>query len=546
MTTRDACLLIPTRWGVKPMQGSSASPPGRGWRKYGLRLVAILSAVLLVAGLSAGYAIQARAATSPVTVSLTFDDSNADQLPAEQEMKSLGLHGTFYTVSGWVNQPGYLTLPQVQQIAADGNEIAGHTIEHPDLPTLPTLAEQEREICNDRVNLINWGFKPTDFAYPFADADTNEQYAKACGYNSARGLGDVVDPEGDCNGCVYAETTPPPDPYYLRAPDEVESTWTLANMEAEVTNAQAHGGGWVNLTYHHICTNIGAANCPADLSTTPTIFNSFVTWLAGQASKGVTVKTVQQVIGGTFNPGTFINPPAPAAAGVNALVDPGLTSTDPNTGFPACYQPGGWGTNTVAWSSGTNVPPGSPAGSHSEDVTVTNYSSGDAKLLPTLDQGACAPTVVPGNSYQVSVQYESTAVSQFALYYRTTNGSWAYWTSSPWVAASPTWATATFTTPAVPAGANGVSFGLALIANGSLTTDDYSFVLPASAGTAATSAVKALASGTAAGPPVTPISREKKHLHSRIKLHIPGRGEIAQRHTFPMPEWPGPHAKSPT
>ena len=158
---------------------------------YGM--VAILGAVLLAAGLSAGYAMQARAATSPVTVLLTFDDSNADQLPAEQEMKSLGLHGTFYTVSGWVNQPSYLTLPQVQQIAADGNEIAGHTIEHPDLPTLPTLAEQEREICNDRVYLINWGFKPTDFAYPFADADTNEQYAKACGYNSARGLGDVVD-----------------------------------------------------------------------------------------------------------------------------------------------------------------------------------------------------------------------------------------------------------------------------------------------------------------------------------------------------------------
>ena len=46
-------------------------------------------------------------------------------------MKSLGLHGTFYTVSGWVNQPSYLTLAHVQQIAADGNEIAGHTITAP-------------------------------------------------------------------------------------------------------------------------------------------------------------------------------------------------------------------------------------------------------------------------------------------------------------------------------------------------------------------------------------------------------------------------------
>ena len=131
-------------------------------------------------------------------------------------------------------------------------------------------------------------------------------------------------------------------------------------MEQQVTNAKSHGGGWVILTYHHICSDIGAADCPADLSTTPTIFNAFVTWLAAQASKGVTVKTVQQVIGGKFNPGVSVSPPAPAAAGVNALTDPGLTSMDSSTGFPTCYQPGGWGTNTVAWAGTTNVPPGSP------------------------------------------------------------------------------------------------------------------------------------------------------------------------------------------
>jgi peptidoglycan/xylan/chitin deacetylase (PgdA/CDA1 family) len=522
------------------VQGSVAN---LRWRKRAPRLsIAVIAGILLVAGLMVVPLVKATAATSPVTVSLTFDDSNADQLPAEQTMKSLGLHGTFYTVSGWVNQPSYLTLAQVQQIAADGNEIAGHTIEHPDLPTL-ALSEQEREICNDRVNLINWGFQPTDFAYPFADADTNETYAKACGYNSARGLGDTVDPEGDCKGCVYAETTPPPDPYYLRAPDEVESTWTLANMEAQVTNAESHKGGWVILTYHHICADIGNADCPADLSTTPTIFNAFVTWLAGQTTKGVTVKTVQQVIGGTFNPGVTIAPPAPAAAGVNALVDPGLTSIDSTTGFPACYQPGGWGTNTVAWADSTSVPPGSPTGSQSQSVTITGYSSGDAKLLPTMDQGACTPTVVPGNTYNLSVEYESTGTSQFALYYRTTFGSWVYWTSSPWFAAASTWTQATFTTPAVPAGANGVSFGLALIANGTLTTDDYSFVLPAAGGSG--SVTPALAAGTATGSVVS-ISNAKRHVHSHLKLLIPGKGKINAGRSFPMPENPGPHAKSPT
>jgi len=451
-------------------------------------------------------------------------------------------------VSGWVNQPGYLTLAQVQQIAADGNEIAGHTIEHPDLPTL-AAGEQQREICNDRVNLINWGFQPTDFAYPFADADTNETDAKACGYNSARGLGDVVDPQGDCNGCVYAETTPPPDPYYLRAPDEVDSTVTLAQMEKQVTQAQSHGGGWVILTYHHICTPIGAANCPADLSTTPTIFNAFVTWLAGQGSHGVTVKTVQQVIGGTFNPGVYASPPAPAAPGVNALVDPALTSIDSTTGFPACYQTGGWGTNTVAWASSSNAHTGVVA----ENLAVSNYSSGDAKLLPTLDLGACTPTVVPGQTYNLGVWYESTGITQFALYYRTTNGAWAYWTSSPWFATASTWTQATFTTPAVPAGANGVSFGLALIANGSLTTDDYSFVNPGTAPggiTAATAALvlPGLTPTTPALGVVTPAAAAavpRLRVHSHARPLIPGRGRINAHQIFTLPENPGPHAKAP-
>ena len=100
-------------------------------------MLAAVTVLLLAAGLLVGpFKGTGHAATSPTTVSLTFDDSNADQLPAEQTMKAAGLHGTFYTVSGWVGMPSYLTLANLQQIQADGNEIAGHTIQHPDLPTL--------------------------------------------------------------------------------------------------------------------------------------------------------------------------------------------------------------------------------------------------------------------------------------------------------------------------------------------------------------------------------------------------------------------------
>ena len=161
-------------------------------------------------------------------------------------------------------------------------------------------------------------------------------------------------------------------------------------MEKEVTQAQARGG-WVILTYHHICSNIGAVNCPSDLSTTPAKFSAFATWLAGQAAKGVTVKTVQQVTGGTFKPGVTVGPPAPAAAGVNAVVNPALTSIDSATGFPGCYQPGGWGTNTVAWASTTNVPPGSPVGSTSENVTVTNSVRATPSCCPPWTRGTAHP-----------------------------------------------------------------------------------------------------------------------------------------------------------
>jgi hypothetical protein len=84
------------------VHGNAALTPARGRRKNWLWLIAaVIAAILLVVGFIAGP--KARAATSPVTVSLTFDDN--------------------------------LTLAQVQQIAADGNEIGGR-LHGPHIETL--------------------------------------------------------------------------------------------------------------------------------------------------------------------------------------------------------------------------------------------------------------------------------------------------------------------------------------------------------------------------------------------------------------------------
>ena len=301
----------------------------------------------------------------------------------------------------------------------------------------------------------------------------------------------------------------------------MDSTWTLATLKAEVTNAVAHRGGWVILTFHHICTTPGTATCPADLSTTPAIFTAFASWLAGYAKtvgNNTTVKTIDQEVRaylGTQYPAyqapAAIAPPPPAPVGTNALTNSSLETLDTGTGYPSCFQSGGWGTNTVAWSRVTGA---AHTGTAAEQLTVTGYSSGDAKLLPTLDLGTCSPTVVPGKTYTLGTWYQSTGTTQFSLYYRDATGAWYYWTSSPWFAAATAWTQATFTTPAVPANAVGMSFGLGLISNGTLTTDDYSLVDPGT---------------TTAAPAIV-------HLHHR---------DDRARHLHPDPHIPAEQPRSP-
>src|SRR3954447_4677539 len=442
--------------------------------------------VIAVAALSLGTgaiaAPAANAATGPVVVSLTYDDANADQIPAASTLVANGLRGTFYLNSGFLNAPGYLTNADVKSLLAAGHEIGGHTVNHPDLTTVSTT-EAQRQICLDRQNLSALtGVTVTDFAYPFASANSAvEKVASDCGYNSARGLGDVKSrfcvPSSNCP--VYAESTTPADYFYTKALDEVESNWTLTDLQNGVLSAASHGGGWVQYTFHHICTP-GAAYC-ADPQITTSLYNQFIQWL-GNRVKAVgsttTVKTVAQVINKPAKP---IVPP-PGATSPNAVQNPSLETV--TSGVPNCFQQAGYGTNTPSFATTT---PGH-TGSVAEKVGITGYTDGDAKLLPQLDLGQCAPSVTPGHSYKLGEWFTSTGVTQFAVYLRTSAGGWQYWTSSPWFAASSSYVNATWTTPAVPTGYTAISFGLNIFSNGSITTDDFSLSDAASTTTAAATA----------------------------------------------------------
>ncbi|MGN6558444.1 MAG: polysaccharide deacetylase family protein, partial [Solirubrobacterales bacterium] len=128
------------------------------------------------------------------TVSLTFDDSRADQMQAAQILAEHKMVATFFVISGRVGASGYMSLPNLEELATAGNEIADHTVNHLNLTNV-NREEAERQVCNARIQLEAWGFHVTDFAYPQGGADPElEEIVQNCGLDSARIVGDIVSP----------------------------------------------------------------------------------------------------------------------------------------------------------------------------------------------------------------------------------------------------------------------------------------------------------------------------------------------------------------
>ena len=259
--------------------------------RLGIVLVVVLA--MSLAGAVAP-AQEAQAATTTV-VSLTFDDGNVDQQIAPAILAAHGMQGTFYVNSGPIGTPGKFTWSQVRDLAT-GNEVAGHTIDHVDLTTVST-AEAQRQVCDDRLALFNHGLRPTSFAYPFGASNaTLAGIVHNCGYNSGRRAWGLWSTANCPVGCPYAETIPPANVYGIRTSDNVSTDMSLSTVEGFVTQAESHGGGWVNLVFHHFCDGCDY------YSLTESNFTALLDWLQPRAAQGTIVRTVQQVIGGGVVP----------------------------------------------------------------------------------------------------------------------------------------------------------------------------------------------------------------------------------------------------
>jgi peptidoglycan/xylan/chitin deacetylase (PgdA/CDA1 family) len=416
-----------------------------------------LVALACAAGLAA--AGPAHAAT---TVSLTFDDGVADQLNARPVLAAHGMHATFYVISRRVGHTRYLSVADLRSLQGDGNEIGGHTENHVHVSQL-TPFDLKRQICGDRFSLMADGLNVRSFAYPFSDInDSAKQTVQACGYESGRTSSGIAGPTV-CTGCPFSETIPPRDPYAMRAPDSVEQAATVDSITQYVKNAQAHGGGWVMLVFHHICDGCNAYGISADE------FSQVLDWLASQPD--VSVQTVGDVVGGPVNPAVPAPPLTPVSAS-NLLQNASLEIDEDQDGTPDCFQLGQTGTNAATWS---RVP--GHTGSVAEKVTITDYSVGDRKLVSRQDAGLCAPRASGGRRYAIRAWYRASAPAKLVAYVRDADGRWRFFGQGPVLQRSTSWRQAHWTPKALPAGSTALSVGMSLRARGSLTLDDIGLAL---------------------------------------------------------------------
>lgn len=276
-------------------------------------------------------------AKSPVVVSLTFDDGLATQSVVPGMLSAHGFHGTFYVPSGLIDTSGHLTWGQLASFAAAGEEIGGHTVDHVDLTTLST-EDAQREVCEDRARLLNFGFSATGFAYPDGGGSwdpTINALIQQCGYNSARAAWGLVSPYCPEICTAWAESIPPANPWAIMTADNPTQWASLQTIESWVTSAEDNytgpGPGWVVIVFHDIC------NACETYSTTQATLNSFLDWL--QADPNVTVKTVHDVIGGSVQPSPGTSDTTPPVSSITcnggscantygSAVTIGLSATD--------------------------------------------------------------------------------------------------------------------------------------------------------------------------------------------------------------------------
>lgn len=180
-------------------------------------------------------------------ISHTFDDNTPNQLPVAVPLfDSLGFKVTLFTVTGWA--PDW---PGLEAAAAEGHEVASHTVTHPYLNTLSdTLQGSELEGSRAAIRAHVPEARELTLAYPYCvrgtDAITSEYYFAARG----------------CSGQI--ETPTPSD--WLDVSSIIVGPEGSVRTGADligVADSAAASGGWIVLLMHGVDNDGGWSPVPS-------------------------------------------------------------------------------------------------------------------------------------------------------------------------------------------------------------------------------------------------------------------------------------------
>jgi peptidoglycan/xylan/chitin deacetylase (PgdA/CDA1 family) len=238
----------------------------------------------------------------PFAVSLTFDDGLRSHYGLKDIFARHGVNGTFYINAGAVDagEAGVMPWSQIRELQDAGNDVGGHTIDHVNLLATDTSYEfKTRQVCDDRARLFEEGINAVSFAYPFGAMNLDATaFPRGCGYQSARKAGTVTS-----DGPIYSETIPVTEnPWAIRIlGTNYNGPVTLDALQYAVNQAMKYGGSWLPTLFHQICY-AGTPTydtCMAGYRpVSDTTIDDFLSWIASQADRNISVRTVADVMGG--------------------------------------------------------------------------------------------------------------------------------------------------------------------------------------------------------------------------------------------------------
>ena len=167
-------------------------------------------------------------------------------MAAARMLRRRGLAATLCIITGAVGTPGYVTRSDLHQLAADGDEIGGHTVSHLRLTALST-AEARRQVCESRST------------WPGGDTRRPPSPTRAgrtaSGPRPSSAAAAITGPEGGGTarprvpGMSRHREHPAPQPHGLRTAGKVDSPGTPPDLEQTVIAAEQQGG-WLPLVFH--------------------------------------------------------------------------------------------------------------------------------------------------------------------------------------------------------------------------------------------------------------------------------------------------------